>query len=404
MARWCCVLLAMLCGCGETRSGADVKFETAKVDRGNIAAKVTASGAVNALVTVQVGTQVSGRLQDILVDFNTPVKKGQVLARIDPRFFNAALEQARANLEAAEGNLAKALVEAAEQRRRWERVQALVTQGTLAAAEAETAKAVMEGAEATVRAVRGGVAQSKANVKQAEINLNYATIHSPIDGMVISRNVDVGQTVAASFQAPTLFTIAEDLRKMQVDTAVSEADIGRLKAEMDAVFTVDAYPGRKFKGRVRQIRNAPVTLANVVTYTVVIDVENPEMLLKPGMTATVNVTHADRESVLRVPNGALRFRPSPEVLARYNKADGGRSAHPETSRIPVMDKSPEKRTVWLLKDGVPTSAQITVGITDGTLTEVTGGDIKEGDTLITEAITPQKAGQPMGGPGMRRVL
>ncbi|MBI5495295.1 MAG: efflux RND transporter periplasmic adaptor subunit [Deltaproteobacteria bacterium] len=399
--------LGAWCACSAWGDKAPPKFETVVVDKGRVSARVTASGTLAALVTVQVGTQVSGRLHEIKVDFNDVVKKGQVIARIDPRLFEAALEQARANLQAAEGNLQRAEVEAAEARRKRDRLQEMGAAG--ARYDVEAATAVADGAQANVSAVKGQVAQSRANVKQAELNLSYTVIHAPIDGIVISRAVDVGQTVAASFQSPTLFTIAEDLRKMQVETAVSEADIGRLSAGMEATFTVDAWPGRRFQGRVRQIRNAPINVQNVVTYTVVMDVENPDLALKPGMTATANFTYAEREGVLRVPNAALRFRPSPEVLARLNP-DGGRpeGAHPETSRRPVAERSPDKRTVWVLRDGTPVAVPVKVGITDGTTTELVEGEVHEGDKLVTDIIfkDPKSnalpGGSPVpGGPGRR---
>ncbi len=291
------------------------RYETARVDRGRIVAQVTATGTLSALVTVQVGSQVSGRIQQLFVDFNSPVKKGQLIAKIDPQLFQATLEQARANHIAARADLARAKVQAADAARQLARTRSLAERKLVAQADLDTAQATAEGAQAGVDAAAGKVEQARASLQQAQVNLAYTNIISPINGTVISRSVDVGQTVAASLQAPTLFVIAEDLAKMQVDTSVAEADIGKLRAGMDASFTVDAFPGRRFRGTVRQIRNAPQNVQNVVTYDAVVDVGNPDLELRPGMTANVSFVFADRADVLRVPNGALRFRPSAELQA-----------------------------------------------------------------------------------------
>ncbi|MGA8890403.1 MAG: efflux RND transporter periplasmic adaptor subunit, partial [Anaeromyxobacteraceae bacterium] len=311
------VLIAVAFGAWRWRSGDSkpkLQFETAKVEKGRIVAKVTASGTLNAVVTVQVGSQVSGRIAALHADFNSPVKKGQLLAKIDPALFQASVDQARANLAAAQGNLAKARFQAADARRQATRQKELAARKLNAQADLDTALANADAAEAQVAASEGQVAQTRAALQSAEVNLAYTNIHSPTSGTVISRNVDVGQTVAASLQAPVIFQIAEDLEKMQVDTSVAEADVGRLKDGMAASFTVDAYPGEVFRGRIRQIRNAPQTVQNVVTYNAVIDVANPEFKLKPGMTANVTFVYAEKEDVLKVPNSALRFRPPPSLL------------------------------------------------------------------------------------------
>ena len=291
------------------------RYETVAVDRGPIVAKVTATGTLSALVTVQVGTQVSGRIKEINVDFNSPVKKGQVIARIEPALFAAALESARANHLAAQGSIAKLEAQAENAKLQYDRAEQLFERKAIAQADLDTARATMRAANGDVVAARGNLAQAKAALNQAQVNLDYTTIMSPTTGVVISRSVDVGQTVAASLAAPTLFLIAEDLTKMQVDTSVAEADIGKLKPEMDATFTVDAYPSRAFKGKIRQIRNAPQTQQNVVTYDAVIDVSNAGLELKPGMTANVTFIYDHRDSALRVANAALRFQP-PAELAR----------------------------------------------------------------------------------------
>jgi HlyD family secretion protein len=245
-----------------------------------------------------------------------------------------------------------------------------------------------------VLSVQGSVEQARASLHQNEINLAYTTIYSPINGIVISRAVDVGQTVAASFQAPTLFVLAEDLRKMQVHTSVAEADVGRLAQGMAVTFTVDAYSGEQFKGTVSQIRNAAQTVQNVVTYDAVVDLVNPELKLKPGMTANVTFIYADRRDVLRVPNAALRFKPSPELLAQVGgaKPEGGA---PRAKAAQARDQ----KTVWRLRGVKPESVSIKTGITDGSLTEVIEGDLREGDLAITDTNGSSAAsGTLTGGP------
>src|SRR4051812_7610693 len=251
------------------------KYETTVIDRGPITAKVTATGTLSALVTVQVGTQVSGRIEKIMVDFNSTVKKGQVIAKIDPLLFQAALEQAKANYAAGEGNVTKLQAKADDAKLQYDRAQALFDRKAIAQQDLDTARANSRAADGDLVAAKGNLMQAKAALHQAQVNLDYTTIISPTTGTVISRSVDVGQTVAASLAAPTLFLIAEDLTKMQVDTSVGEADIGKLKAGTPAQFTVDAYPTKVFRGTIRQLRNAPQTVQNVVTYDAVIDVSNP---------------------------------------------------------------------------------------------------------------------------------
>jgi HlyD family secretion protein len=422
------------------------KFETVKVDQGRIVARVTATGTVSALVTVLVGSQVSGRIAQLFADFNSQVKKGQVIAKIDPELFNAALEQSRANYAAANGNLEKSKAQAVDAERQYQRAKALAEKQLIATADRDTAESTAAAARAQVTASQGAVAQASASMHQAEVNLAYSTIKSPIDGVVISRSVDVGQTVAASLQAPTLFTIAEDLAKMQVDTSVAEADVGKLRPEMSATFLVDAYPQERFRGKVRQIRNAPQTVQNVVTYDAVIDVDNPDLKLKPGMTANVTFIYAERSDVLRIPNAALRFRapaeltkkadiPAPSANAAIADPAAAGSADRPASDRPRQGRGegrggegrgegrgggqrgprdePDQRTVWVLPAlGDPRAVRIRTGISDGTLTEIIEGDLHAGDALITEmssgaddkpATTVPPGGGPPGG-GLRRVF
>ncbi len=377
-----------------------LQFETAKIEKGKVVAKVTASGTLSAIVTVQVGSQVSGRIAALFADFNSPVKKGQLIAKIDPALYQASVDQARANLAAAQGNLAKARVQAVDARRQYARQKELDARKLNAKADLDTAQANADAADAQVAAIEGNVAQTRAALRSAEVNLAYTNIVSPTSGTVISRSVDVGQTVAASLQAPTIFVIAEDLAKMQVDTSVAEADVGRLRSGMPASFTVDAYPGEVFRGKVRQIRNAPQTLQNVVTYDAVIDVDNPEFKLKPGMTANVTFIYAEKDDVLKVPNAALRFRPPPSLLgegkagpsgpgapgaggAAGGSGGGGLRAGAAGGR---PGQAPDRRTVWTLAGEKPVPQKVKTGISDGSFTEVVESDLKEGDVVITDAL------------------
>ena len=350
-------------------------YETADADRGTIAAKVTATGNLSALLTVQVGSQVSGRVQELFVDYNSPVKKGQPIAKLDPVLFQAAVEQARANLLSAQGSLKKDQAQETNTKLIYDRTKNLVAAQIVAQSDLDAASANYDAAKAQVEADQSNLESLRAVLHQAQVNLDYTTIISPIDGTVISRNVDVGQTVAASFQAPTLFVIAQDLRRMQVDTNVGEADVGRLTAGMKATFTVDAYPTRQFIGKLRQIRNAAQTLQNVVTYDAVIDVENPDLLLRPGMTANVVFVAAQKDNVVRLRNAALRFQPDPQLLARIGVSDPAQTSSPQ---------DPNRKTVWVLRDNKPVSVAVSTGVSDGTWSELVQGDVQPGDVLITD--------------------
>jgi len=406
-----------------------VQWETTAVDRGRIVARVTATGILSALVTVQVGSQVSGSIQKLYADFNSPVKKGQIIAKIDPRLFQASLENARANYAQAKATLAKDEVQARFAERQSKRQGSLAKDKFIAPADFDTAESAAGTSLAQVEADKANVQQARAVLHQAEVNLALTNIVSPTDGVVISRNVDVGQTVAASLSAPIIFVIAEDLRKMQVDTSVAEADVGKLTAGMDATFLVDAYPGERFKGKVRQIRNAAQTLQNVVTYDAVIDVDNSELKLRPGMTANVNFVFANREDVLRVPNAALRFRPSPELFAALkldpkrartgddaaagggagSRAGWGQGGRQRSGAAGNPDEAPDRKSVWVLGGGAPRVVRIKTGTTDGTKTEVVDGTLAEGDQVITDATLSEAAkssspvlpGAPPGGAGRR---
>lgn len=323
----------------QSRNGdAEVKYRLAKVERGPIAAVVVASGTLNAVTTVQVGSQISGQVKEIFADFNTSVKKDQVIARIDPATFELRVNQARADLDAAEGavavarsgfaaqqaELGRVKVNLAEAQRDFERKKSLVEKSYISGAELDKALTVLDSTREQLKAVqaqlkvnqaqissaRAAVKQRESLLKQAQVDLERTIIRAPVDGTVILRNVDAGQTVAASLQAPVLFTIAQDLRDMQVEAAIDEADVGRLRVGMPASFAVDAFPRRSFAGEIKQIRKSPQNVQNVVSYTVVISAANPDLALLPGMTANVRIAVDSREAALKVPNAALRWRPA----------------------------------------------------------------------------------------------
>lgn len=360
----------------------ELKFRTEKVSRGDIVSTVTASGTVNAVTTVLVGTQVSGTIKNIHVDFNSPVKKGQLIAQIDPATFEAQVEQAKGNLLSAKANLEKAEVALVDSKRTRNRNKELFSRGLIARSDLDAAETNYETSNAQVSVAKSQVAQTEAALKNALTNLGYTRILSPVDGVVISRNVDVGQTVAASFQTPTLFTIAQDLTKMQIDTNVDEADIGKVTEGQDVEFTVDAYPDITFEGKVSQVRNAPITVQNVVTYDVVIKVDNPELKLKPGMTANVSIIVAKKDSVLKIPNSALRFRPSDDGKASQHKGPG----------------------VWVIRDRDPMRVEILTGISNGNYTELVSGDIKEGQEVIVESLSKSKQKRTSSAPRGPRVF
>jgi HlyD family secretion protein len=397
------VFLALLGGGGfafwryeATRPPPAVHYRTAQVAKKAIVGRVTASGTLSAIVTVQVGTQVSGRIQKLFVDFNSPVKKGEPVAKIDPQLFQAAADQAQANYLAATAAVAKAQSDLHIAQIQLDRTRALHDQNLAAQQDLDNAAAAADGAKATLDAQKASLAQAVAQRHQAEVNLSYTNIVSPIDGVVISRTVDVGQTVAASLQAPTIFTIAQDLTKMQVDTNVAEADVGRLQVGMATYFTVDAFPGQRFKGKIREIRNAAIMLQNVVTYDAVIEVDNSDLKLRPGMTANVTVIYDERKDALALPNAALRFHPP----ASAADSGGGASSASAASGGPGSrggggghhgggskgDDASAPQTIYVMKGGSPQPVPIHVGLTDGTVTEVVDGDVHEGDEVALEVL------------------
>jgi len=409
------------------------QYKTLKVERGSIVSTVSATGTINAVVTVQVGTQVSGTLSKLYVDFNSQVKKGQPIAQIDPALFASAVEQARGNALSSAANLGKARVTLADTKRTLGRNKLLLEQGIVSQSDLDAAQTAYDAALTGVDSAQASVMQASGALKQAETNLQYSTIRSPVDGIIVSRNVDVGQTVAASFQTPTLFTIAQDLTKMEIDTSVDESDISRLKVGQPASFTVDAYPDQLFTGTVIQIRNAPIVTQNVVTYVTVIGVSNKDLKLKPGMTANVAVQTQKKDDVLKIPSAALRFKPKPgkddkgkeekgkeEKSARAEQeqkpgppgtagAAGGRDARGATAGgaakggqgghpVGGQRKGASQRVYRTKADGSPVGVPVMTGISDGGFVELVSGELQENDEVIVEQVTPGKKSGPLGSP------
>jgi HlyD family secretion protein len=365
-------LMALLFGC----KGDGPSYRTEQVSKGDIQQSVTATGTVNAVTTVLVGTQVSGTIKSLYADFNSRVTKGQLIALIDPEMLDAQLAQAKANVEKADATFRDA-------DRTLKRNRELFAKNLIPRSDLDTAETSFDSARAQLE-------QAKAAFKVAETNLRYTRILSPVDGIVISRNVDIGQTVAASFQTPTLFTIAQDLTKMQIDTNVAESDIGMVKIGQAVDFTVDAYPDITFKGKVWQIRQAPITVQNVVTYDVVIQVDNRDLKLMPGMTANVSIIITTRHDVLKITNAAMRFR----MTERPAGAASAPGAVAKPGAGAVEKKGP---SVWILENDKPIRVAITPGISDGNYTEIVSGDLKEGQAIIVEMLKKNKS---QSGPRM----
>ena len=366
------------------RTGGAATYQTATVTRGPITQAVTATGTLNPVVNVQVGSQVSGNISKLFVDFNSQVKAGQVVAQIDPALFQATVTQAEGDLASAQAALELARINA-------KRTQDLFARKTSSQADLDQAVANLHQAEANTKIKQGALDKAKAD-------LEHCTITSPIDGVVISRSVDVGQTVAASLQAPVIFQIANDLSKMQIDSNVAEADVGVVKVGQDVDFTVDAFPTQTFHGKVVQVRNAPITVQNVVTYDTVIGVSNPDLKLKPGMTANVSIVAARQDNVLQIKNAALRYRPAEAGPASsQNTTTPGGSRPPGAMRHAAggRERTSSDRTVYVLSLGQPKPVQIKTGISDGVVTEVVEG-LKEGDRVVTAEMAAKS--QPASTP------
>jgi len=359
------------------------RYVTAAVTVGPVARSITATGTVNPETTVQVGSYVSGVIETLSCDFNTAVKKGQLCAKIDPRPYQSVVDQDRANVNAAIAQQQKDETALQYAQLTYQRNLELSQRGIVPQDTADQSKTAADQAQAQVNLDKTTVTQRQAALEAAETNLGYTDIVSPVDGTVVSRNVTIGQTVAASFQTPTLFLIATDLTKMQVDTNVSESDIGDVHAGGRATFSVEAFPDRTFAGHVTQVRQAPQSVQNVVTYDAVIGVDNPDQALKPGMTATVHVITAERDDALRVPDQALRYVPG--GIASAGRQGGGSPAERAVGTSGSGATGAPGRTeghVWVLRNGQPVQVRVTVGLDDDMNAEIVDGDIRAGDQVI----------------------
>jgi HlyD family secretion protein len=354
-----------------------INYVSVPIAKGAVTRTVTATGTVNPELTIIVGTAVSGIIQELSCDYNTEVKKGQVCARIDPRPYQSAVDQNKANLAVANAQLEKDKANLTYAKLALGRAATLVQTHAVSQDAYDSAKSTYDQAVAQITFDEATVQQRQAALDAAQVNLDYTNIVSPVDGTVVSRNVTMGQTVAASFQTPTLFLIATDLTKMQVDASVSESDIGGIKLGNKATFTVDAYAKRTFEGTVKQVRQSPQTVQNVVTYDVVISVNNSDLTLMPGMTAASRIVVDQRNDVIRVPNQALRYVPK-------NLAGAAQSGQAQ---------------IWVLRDGQSTSIPVVAGLDDDSFTEIVSGDVKPGDLVITaeRAATAKKAVTPRLG-------
>ncbi len=395
-----------------------VTFRTARVERGAVEATVTATGALNAVVTVQVGSQVSGTIQKLGADFNSKVTEGQVIAQIDPTRFKANFAQAEAALKSAEAAQVRAVVNVRQAKVELERAKSLADKQVIGAAELDAAKSKFDQAVADQAAAEAQVGQSRASVGVARVDLEHTTIKAPIAGTVLQRSVDVGQTVAASLQAPVLFTIAQDLSRMEVHAAIDEADVGKLHEGQEAAFTVDAYPGETFRGTIFQIRSQPTVTQNVVTYDAVLRVENPDSKLRPGMTASVRAISQRHEGVLRLPNSALRFRPTADLIEKLaGGPDGGTGGAPAQAQgarpargsgdatKPPGDGRGATTGRWAkaytARGQKVVAIRFRPGISDDEYTEILQGALQEGDEVVIEA-TGGAAGAPSGAAGAAR--
>jgi HlyD family secretion protein len=390
--RWLAITFIVILAAGaigaawwSTRGGETVRYVTVPVTRGTIARTVTSTGTVNPELTIIVGSYVSGVIQRLQCDFNTQVKAGQVCAQIDPRPYQTVVDQDKANVEVARAQLEKDKANLAYTKLNYERNHWLVERDSVSKDAADVAKNTYEQAQAQIGLDQATIDQRQAELDAAEVNLGYTNIVSPVDGTVVSRNVTQGQTVAASFQTPTLFLIATDLTKMQVDTNVSESDIGGVKQGDKATFTVDAFPKRSFAGTITQVRQSPQTVQNVVTYDAVIGADNRDLALKPGMTASTRIVVDQRSDAMRVPNQALRYAPG-----------GLAGAAPSEATVPAGTGTSSADTasrLWVLRDGHPVALSVSAGLEDESYTEIVTGDLRPGDEVIVGEQRDQSSGQ-----------
>ena len=363
LALWGIILLGaggLVYGCSGKEES---RYDTQKLERGKIIQKITASGIINPISTVNIGTQVSGSISEIFVDYNSVVKKGQLLAQIDPALFEATVAQRRAALDIAKAEVEVSKNDIVYYKKHLERIKKLNSSRYSADKELESAQRDYDNAIVQLKLQEAQVKQAEAQLNSAEIDLHYTKIVSPVDGIVVSKEVEVGQTVAASFQTPTLFNVAEDLTKMQIEASIVEADISKVKDGQKVEFSVDGYPDEVFVGEVTQVRNQAITTSNVVTYEVIIEIDNSAQKLKPGMTANVEIITAEKDNALLAPNKALRF---------YMEDENG-----QTQRYP--DKG-----IWVMDGETPRRITIKIGISDDEETEVISDDLREGMDVILE--------------------
>ena len=412
-----------------SRVSAQPTIVTQPLTRGSIVEAVSATGTLEAVETVQIGTQVSGIVSRLYADFNSIVKKGQLLAKLDPQLIQTQIEQQEANVARAAADVERLKVNLADSRQKLERSQALASKGLIPQSDLDAATLDVRNFEAQVRSADAGVTQARAQLNNSRVSLRYTTITSPIDGIVISRNVDQGQTVAASMNAPTLYVIANDLTRMQVVASIDESDVGRIRPGQAVSFQVDAFPSDAFSGTVSQVRLQPSVVQNVVTYSAVISAANGELKLKPGMTANVTVEVARRDNVLRVPNAALRFRPTPAMFAALQQAapeDGRPAAGSAPRAVPAVDTTAGasaislrkasatsidslfpplsvedvKGSAWALTNNQLERVSLRLGISDGTFTEVLNdGDVTADARVVTSIATTARtqSGPASGG-------
>jgi HlyD family secretion protein len=398
------------------RTTPPVRFETARATRGDLIANVVSTGTLQAVKTVEVGTQANGIIKQLDADFNSVVHKGQVIARLDPTLIDAQIDQGRALVEKAKADVENLHVAADDANRQLARAEALFAKQLLDQSDLDAARVAAGEAAAEVKAGQAQVTQAQAIVDGGLVNREHTIITAPIDGIVIARNVDIGQTVVSNMQAQTLFEIAEDLTKMQLNASIDESDVGRVRPGDAVAFTVDAYPDDTFRGTVAQVRLNPIIDQNVVTYTTVIDVPNGDLELRPGMTANVTVRVDSRRDVLRIPSNALRFKPNDELFALLHQPvpgaahAGSRAAGGAGVTATATRRAPgatDRGQVWVLHDGQLKPVPVQVGLSDGTNTEIVAGNLQPGDTVVMNAITATSAPVPSPAatgpaPGTRR--
>jgi len=378
---------------GRGNSAAAVRYSTEAVHRGPLTVTVTATGTVEPTNMVEVSSELSGKIKDVKVDYNDHVKAGQILAELDTDKLSAQVDSARANVAVKEAQLVQAQATLAETKRNLDRIQPLAQRNFSTTADLDTARAAYERAQAGVDVAKADVRVAQANLKLGETDLGKACICSPIDGVVLTRAVDPGQTVAASLQAPILFTLAEDLSSMQLEVDIDEADVGKVREGQSATFTVEAFQDRTFGAKVTELRYAPKSVDGVVTYTAVLSLDNSELLLRPGMTATADVVVDHMDDALLVPNAALRYAP-PQAAQPQRRGGGGgimRAILPiprGRTEVPKVAETPDgMRTVWVLRDGAPVGVSVKTGASDDSWTRIVEGDLHEGDAVIVDAET-----------------